>query len=136
LSDLGVDHFKIAGALIGSIAQRLLRRLCNDCKEPVEPKKELLDRMGISPAQIDGRQLYRGRGCSKCLGSGYSGRLPIFEIMLVEDAIVHAIERGAPVSEVREIAKKQGMRDLKEAGLTQALAGNTSLEEVYFKSIG
>jgi type IV pilus assembly protein PilB len=56
--------------------------------------------------------------------------------MLVEDAIVHAIERGAPVSEVREIAKKQGMRDLKEAGLTQALAGNTSLEEVYFKSIG
>ena len=136
LCDLGIDHFKIAGALIGSIAQRLLRRVCNDCKEPVAPKKEMLERMGINLSQIDGRPFYRGRGCSKCLGSGYSGRMPIFEIMLVEDAIVHAIERGAPVSEVREIAKQQGMRDLKEAGLAQALAGNTSLEEVYFKSIG
>ncbi len=136
LCDLGVDHFKIAGALIGSIAQRLLRRVCTDCREPVAPKKEMLERMGICPSQIDGRPLFRGRGCSKCLGTGYSGRLPIFEIMLVEDAIVHAIERGAPVSEVREIAKQQGMRDLKEAGLTQALAGNTSLEEVYFKSMG
>jgi type IV pilus assembly protein PilB len=136
LTDLGIDHFKIAGALIGSIAQRLLRRVCNDCKEPVAPKKEMLERMGISLSQIDGRPLYRGRGCSKCLGTGYAGRMPIFEIMLVEDAIVHAIERGAPVSEVREVAKQQGMRDLKEAGLAQALAGNTSLEEVYFKSMG
>ena len=136
LTDLGVDHFKIAGALIGSIAQRLLRRVCQDCKEPVAPKKELLARMGIGLDQIDGRPLYRGRGCSKCLGSGYAGRMPIFEIMLVEEQVMHAIERGAPVSEIREIAKQQGMRDLKEAGLVQALAGNTTLEEVYFKSIG
>ncbi len=136
LTDLGVDHFKIAGALIGSIAQRLLRRVCQDCKEPVAPKKELLARMGISLEQIDGRPLYRGRGCSKCLGSGYAGRMPIFEIMLVEEQVMHAIERGAPVSEIREIAKQRGMRDLKEAGLVQALAGNTTLEEVYFKSIG
>jgi type IV pilus assembly protein PilB len=135
LNDLGIDHFKIAGALIGSIAQRLLRRICEDCKEPVAPKRELLQRMEIDPARLEGKSLYRGRGCPKCLGSGYSGRLPIFEIMMVEDAILHAIERGAPVSEIREIAIQNGMRDLKEAGLSQAIAGNTTLDEVYFKSV-
>ena len=135
LNDLGIDHFKIAGALIGSIAQRLLRRICEDCKEPVAPKRELLQRMEIDPSRLDGKSLFRGRGCPKCLGSGYSGRLPIFEIMMVEDTILHAIERGAPVSEIREIAIKKGMRDLKEAGLSQAIAGITTLDEVYFKSV-
>jgi type IV pilus assembly protein PilB len=136
LNDLGVDHFKIAGSLIGSIAQRLLRRVCNDCKEPVSPKKELLDRMGIPLSRIEGHTLVRGKGCPSCLGSGYSGRLPIFEIMMVGEEIMHAIERGSPVSEIRDIALQVGMRDLREAGLAQALAGTTSLEEVYIKSIG
>jgi type IV pilus assembly protein PilB len=136
LSDLGVDHFKIASSLIGSIAQRLLRKICVDCKETVEPRKEILDRMGILPSQLEGKNLYRGRGCSRCLGTGYAGRFPIFEIMLVDEQIVHAIERAAPVSEIREIAKQSGMRDLKEAGLAQAFAGNTTLDEVYFKSMG
>ena len=135
LNDLGIDHFKIAGALIGSIAQRLLRRICDDCKEPVAPNRELLERMGFDPARLEGNSLFRGRGCPKCLGSGYAGRLPIFEIMMVQDAILHAIERGAPVSEIREIAIQNGMRDLKEAGLSQAIAGNTTLDEVYFKSV-
>ncbi len=136
LNDLGIDHFKIAGALIGSIAQRLLRRVCADCKEPVAPKRELLERMGISLSRVDGRVFYKGKGCQKCLGSGYAGRLPIFEIMMVSDEVVHAIERGAPVSEIREIAVGIGMRDLREAGLVKALAGETTLEEVYFKSMG
>jgi type IV pilus assembly protein PilB len=136
LADLGIDYFKIASALIGSIAQRLLRRVCSECQEPVEPKKELLDRLGVSLADLDGRPIYRGRGCSHCLGSGYAGRMPIFEIMLADEAIVQATERGAPVSEIREIAKSHGMRDLKEAGLAQVLAGRTTLEEVYFKTMG
>jgi type IV pilus assembly protein PilB len=136
LNDLGIDHFKIAGALIGSIAQRLLRRICADCKEPVAPKRELLERMGISLSRVDGRAFYKGKGCPKCLGSGYAGRLPIFEIMMVSEEVVHAIERGAPVSEIREIAVGIGMRDLREAGLVKALVGETTLEEVYFKSMG
>ncbi len=136
LSDLGVDHFKIAGALIGSIAQRLLRKLCPDCKEPTEAKPEMVERLGIDSKLLLGKQLYRGRGCPKCLGTGYAGRMPIFEIMLVNGEIMHAIERGAPASELRELAKSQGMRDLKQAGLEKAIAGITSLEEVYFKTIG
>jgi len=136
LSDLGVDHFKIAGALIGSIAQRLLRKLCPDCKEVASPKPEMLERLGITAEMIGGHQLYRSRGCPKCLGTGYSGRMPIFEIMLVDSEIMQAIERGAPASELRELAKTQGMRDLKQAGLEKALAGITSLDEVYFKTIG
>jgi type IV pilus assembly protein PilB len=136
LNDLGVDHFKIASALIGSIAQRLLRRVCSECKVQVDPKRELIQRLGMNWESVSGKALYQGKGCPKCLGTGYSGRMPIFEIMLVNEAILHGIERGAPASEIKEIARQSGMRDLKEAGLAAALAGHTTLEEVYFKSVG
>ncbi len=136
LNDLGVDHFKIGSALIGSIAQRLLRRICSDCKEVAQVKPELAQRLGLDQETIANKQFYRGRGCPRCLGSGFQGRIPIFEIMLVNPEIMHAIERGVPASELREVARRHGMRDLKEAGIAQALAGITSLEEVYFKTMG
>ena len=136
LNDLGVDHFKIGSALIGSIAQRLLRRICPDCKEVAKVKPELLQRLGMVQDEIANVTFYKGRGCPRCLGSGFQGRIPIFEIMLVDAEIMHAIERGVPASELREVAKRNGMRDLKEAGIAQAVAGVTSLEEVYFKTMG
>ena len=134
LNDLGVDHFKLAGALIGSIAQRLLRKLCNHCKTPGAPSVELLNRLGLSPDS--GIEYYRPVGCSKCLGTGYSGRQPIFEIMRVSGEVESAIERGLPVSKIRELAIEDGMTELLQAGLQLAARGATSLEEVYFKTMG
>lgn len=136
LGDLGVDNFKIAGALIGSIAQRLLRRLCDHCKEPLEPNPEMLKRLGVDVEQSRASTFYKAVGCKKCLNTGYTGRMPVFEIMLIDGEIMNAIENHISVSDLRGLAKKKGMRDLKSAGMVKALAGTTSLEEVYYKTIG
>ena len=134
LSDLGVDTFKIGGSLLGSIAQRLLRRVCEACKEPTTPNAMLLDALVPSSMNLPDVTFYRGRGCKKCLGSGYLGRVPIFESMVVSNTLADAIERGLPAAKLRELAISEGMVELRDAGVEQALAGNTTLEEVYFKT--
>ncbi len=135
LNDLGIDHFKLAGALVGSIAQRLLRKLCTHCKQPTQPSSELISRLGVSPEIVSNSTFYRAVGCNKCLNTGYAGRMPIFEIMSVSGQVVSAVERGLPVSKIRELAIEEGMTELLQAGLYQAIAGNTTLDEVYFKTM-
>src|SRR3712207_796223 len=93
LSDLGIDPFKIGGALLGAIAQRLLRAICSECKEPAEPNEALLKSLVKNRKLPRDAVFYRGRGCKKCLGTGYAGRLPIFEIMAISPALAEAIER-------------------------------------------
>lgn len=133
LGDLGLDNFKIAGALLAAIAQRLLRKICPYCKEPTDPNPTMLSHLLKGAELPDGAQFYRGAGCPKCLGTGYSGRLPIYEIMVVTPALERGIEAGLPGSKLREIAVADGMVELAAAGLKQAIAGKTSVEEVYFK---
>ncbi len=133
LSDLGIDGFKVGGALLGVIAQRLLRSICSECKEPVEPNESLLRQLTRGQEPPADTIYYRGRGCKKCLGSGYSGRLPIYEIMTVSPTIAEAIEKGVPATKIREIACREGMVELGNAGMEQVIAGRTTLEEVFFK---
>ncbi|NQT37590.1 MAG: Flp pilus assembly complex ATPase component TadA [Planctomycetes bacterium] len=133
LNDLGIDPFKLGGALLGSIAQRLLRAICPECKEPVEPNAKLLRALaGDQPVPAD-TTFFHGRGCKKCLGTGYSGRFAIFEIMLVSPVLAEAVEGNAPSSKLREIALAEGMVGLSTAGLNQAIAGRTTIEEVFYK---
>lgn len=135
LNDLGLDYFKIAGALLGVIAQRLLRGLCPHCKEPSVPNQRMLDSL------LEGQDLkippdatfYKGAGCGKCMGSGYVGRIPIYEIFVISPEIQKAIEAGLPHSKLRELALKEGMVELAPAGIRQALQGRTTVEEVYYK---
>ncbi|WP_040769796.1 GspE/PulE family protein, partial [Novipirellula maiorica] len=136
LSDLGVDNFKIAGSLLGSVAQRLLRRVCENCKMPVAPNHNLLDALDPDETISRSADFFRGEGCKKCLGTGFSGRLPIFEIMPITPEITMAIEAGVPHSKLYEMSVAAGMVGLANAGLEQAVAGRTSLEEVYFKTSG
>ena len=133
LDDLGVDHFKIGGALLGSIAQRLLRQICSECKEPIEPNAQLLKTLCKDRPIAEDAIFYRGRGCKKCLGTGYSGRLPIYEIMTVTPAMAEGIENGLPVTKLRQIALADGMVELAAAGIEQVLLGRTTLEEVFYK---
>lgn len=138
LNDLGLDYFKIAGALLGVIAQRLLRGICKHCREPSRSSEQLLERL-IKEHHVQlppNAQFYKGRGCPKCMGSGYVGRIPIYEIMVVTPAMQKAIESGLPHSKLREFALADGMVELAPAGVEQALLGRTSLEEVYFKLSG
>ncbi len=135
LNDLGLDRFKIAGAMLGALAQRLLRKICINCKEPCEPNLPLLERLMegkhlVLPARP---QFYKGRGCGKCLGTGYSGRVPVYEILVNTPELEKAIEANQPNSVMREIAVSQGMIELAAGGLEQALLGKTTIEEVYYK---
>lgn len=136
LNDLGIDSFKIGGSLLGSIAQRLVRGICPDCKVLDEPSKNLIDKtFGQSGLSLD-VPLFRGEGCDRCLGSGYQGRLPIHEVMVVTPRLAEAIESGLPHTKLREVALDEGMTDLVHSGLQHVLAGRTTLEEVYFKTSG
>lgn len=133
LDDLGIDHFKIGGALLGSIAQRLLRQICAECKEPTDPNEALLKTLCKDRKPPANAVYYRGRGCKKCLGTGYSGRIPIYEIMVVTPAMAEGVESGLPVTKLRQIAFADGMVELAAAGMEQVLAGRTTLEEVFYK---
>jgi type IV pilus assembly protein PilB len=136
LNDLGVDNFKIGGALLGSVAQRLLRQICPECKEPIEPNESLLKTLCKDRKPSPDAVYYRGRGCKKCLGTGYAGRIPIYEIMIVSPALAEGIENGLPHTKLRQIAISEGMVELASAGMEQVLAGRTTLEEVFYKLSG
>ena len=138
LNDLGLDYFKIAGAMLGVIAQRLLRGICPHCKEPAEVNQRMLDSL-LNDHDIKipaDATFFRGAGCSKCLDSGLSGRIPIYEIFVITPALQKAIEAGLPHSKLRAVALEEGMVELGPAGIQQALAGRTTLEEVYYKLSG
>jgi type IV pilus assembly protein PilB len=136
LTDLGIDSFKVGGALLCSISQRLLRTICPECKEPHEPNEKMLRALlKDSPRPLEAI-FYRGRGCRKCLGTGYAGRAPIFEIMVVTPSIAEAIEQGVPTTHLRKIALSEGMTELSTSALEQVTAGLTTLEEAYYKALG
>jgi type IV pilus assembly protein PilB len=135
LNDLGLDYFKIAGALLGVIAQRLLRGICPNCKEPTKPNPRMLESLlkGRPEGVPDDAVFYRGTGCGKCMGSGFAGRIPIYEVMVVSPAMQKSIEAGLPHSKLRDVAVSENMVELAPGGVEQALAGRTTIEEVYYK---
>lgn len=138
LNDLGLDYFKIAGALLGVIAQRLLRGLCPHCKEPSRPNERMLESLikDHSLTIPEDATFFKGSGCNKCLGSGYAGRIPIYEIFIISPEMQRAIEAGLPHSKLTELARSEGMIELAPSGIEQALLGRTTVEEVYYKLSG
>jgi type IV pilus assembly protein PilB len=132
LNDLGIAPFKIGGSLLGAMAQRLLRGICAECREPCLPNMALLKALLGGKPLLDAT-FFRGRGCKRCMGTGLAGRIPIFEIMTITQALARAIERNEPSTRLREIAVAEGMVELTAAGLEQVYAGRTTLEEVYYK---
>jgi type IV pilus assembly protein PilB len=135
LADLGVDSFLISDALVGVIAQRLVRRVCRSCREEYEPSAAALE--AVAPSRkLDGiRKFLRGAGCDKCSGTGFQGRIPIFESLVVTPAVKQAVERAASSSEIHAIAEKEGMVTLAAAGLARTFDGETTIEEVRQKIV-
>ncbi|MDR7576449.1 MAG: ATPase, T2SS/T4P/T4SS family, partial [Armatimonadota bacterium] len=128
LADMGIEPFLVGASVLGVVAQRLVRALCVECREPYAPTPEVLARLGLEPAEAP--VVYRPRGCPRCGGLGYRGRLGLYEVMTVDDALRDLIVRGAGAAALREAALAAGMRTLREEGLARALDGTTSLEEV------
>jgi type IV pilus assembly protein PilB len=129
--DMGVEPFLVSATLIGALAQRLGRRICDNCKEQFELPAEDLRRLGYqAKAENEMVPLWRGRGCDRCRNTGYKGRFGIHEMMTVNEEIADLIVRRAPVSEVRNAARANGMKMLREDGLRKVLAGTTTPEEI------
>ena len=129
LLDLGVENFLLSSTVRGILAQRLVRVICPHCREP-DPSPastEELALFGIPPGAV----LYRGRGCDKCTGTGFHGRMGIFELLLVDDAVRKLILRDADASQIREAARLGGMRTLMEDGAEKVRQGITTASEIF-----
>jgi type IV pilus assembly protein PilB len=130
LDDMGIAPFLISSSVILSCAQRLMRRICSHCKEPVTYPPKMFEDLGIDPAIFQGVQLFRGRGCDRCKNSGYAGRLAIIEAMTITDQIRKLIIARASTREMGKVAINQGMRTLRMVGLERARDGISTLEQV------
>jgi type IV pilus assembly protein PilB len=129
LDDMGIAPFLISSSVILSCAQRLMRRICSHCKEPVTYPPKMYEDLSLEPGAFDGVQLYRGRGCDRCKNSGYLGRMAIIEAMTVTDPIRKLIIARANTREVGKIAVNQGMRTLRMVALDRAREGLSTLEQ-------
>jgi type IV pilus assembly protein PilB len=131
LIDMGVEPFLIAATVIGVMAQRLGRKICQNCKESHEVDATDLRRFGFKPEHPDQKvTLWRGRGCEVCRQTGYKGRLGIYSLMRVNDEVADLIVRRAPLTDIRDAARANGMKELREDGLDKVLEGLTTPEEV------
>ncbi|HKI69649.1 MAG TPA: ATPase, T2SS/T4P/T4SS family [Verrucomicrobiae bacterium] len=130
LDDMGIAPFLISSSVILSCAQRLMRRICSHCKEPVTYPAKMFQDLNIDPSAFDGVTLYRGRGCDRCKNSGYSGRMAIIEAMTVTDEIRKLIIARGNSREMSKIAIGQGMRTLRMVALDRAREGVSTLEQV------
>ncbi|MNN43278.1 Type II secretion system protein E [compost metagenome] len=131
--DMGVESYLIASSLIGVVAQRLVRRVCNDCKEPVPPTEQ--EAVYLRSRGLHADKLQRGRGCGSCNMSGFRGRVAIHEVLVINSELRELINSSASLSELREAAAKQGMIQLMDDGLDKVLQGITTLQEVLRETV-
>ncbi len=130
LIDMGVEPFLITSTLVASVAQRLVRTICVNCKEPFDPTTELLEEAGLSLDDVKGVQFYRGKGCGKCNKTGYKGRTAVFEFLVVTEPIRELILEKAPTAVIAQKAKEVGMRTLRADAFLKLYEGLTTFEEV------
>lgn len=130
LIDMGVEPFLISSTLLGALAQRLVRRCCYNCKRPYDPDEAELSRLGLTHDDLAGRQFYRGSGCEVCNGSGYKGRVGIFELLKITQDVQVLINNRNPTQDIKELAQRQGMISLRQDGINQVLMGVTTSAEI------
>ncbi|MGC9102974.1 type IV-A pilus assembly ATPase PilB [Desulfurella multipotens] len=130
LVDMGIDRYLIASSLRLVLAQRLVRKICPYCKQPINLPKEVLLKAGFLESDLDNLKIFKGKGCSHCLDTGYKGRMAIFEVLPITDEIREMIINGKPENDIRQRALEQGMLTLKQDGLQKVKQGITTLEEV------
>ncbi|MBN2842007.1 MAG: Flp pilus assembly complex ATPase component TadA [Sedimentisphaerales bacterium] len=135
LVDLGVDSFLITATLEGILGQRLVRTICKNCRTAFHPSEEMLMELELTPEETAGRHFYYGKGCDYCNNTGYKGRMGIFEVMTVNDEIREAIMANASSAELRELAVRNGMTTMRDAGIAAIYDGQTSIEEIVKETV-
>jgi type IV pilus assembly protein PilB len=127
---MGIEPFLLASSLLLAQAQRLVRRICTNCKEPFNLTPEYAKKNGIPLEIFEGHEIYHGRGCSRCNNTGYKGRASIMEVLLVSKAIRDVVLRSANAEDIRQVALSEGFRDLRTNGFYRVSEGITTIEEV------
>jgi type IV pilus assembly protein PilB len=134
--DMGIEPFNVASAVNIIVAQRLVRRICRECKAPVTYSQEELDALDLSPEELSAITFYRGEGCDVCGGTGYRGRAGLYEVMALSPEIRRMILRGQSAAELQEQAIAEGMLTLRTDGIVKIKKGVTTLEEVVKETAG
>jgi type II secretory ATPase GspE/PulE/Tfp pilus assembly ATPase PilB-like protein len=129
LDDMGIEPFLIASSVLMTCAQRLVRRVCTNCREEFEPEPEMFEKLGLQPEK--NTVFYRGSGCDRCKGRGYLGRTAIIEALPVSEPARRLIIKRASAAVIKNQAVNEGMKTLRMAGIDKAIEGVTTLEEVW-----
>ena len=130
LVEMGVEPFLVASSVLGIVAQRLVRTVCRDCARKYTPDEGELKQIGLTPADLKGRQIYKPVGCPVCMETGYSGRAGIHEVLLVTDAVRAELMKGSDASTIKKVAVSQGMKTLREDATLKVVQGITTIAEV------
>lgn len=131
LRDMGVESFLIASSINAILAQRLVRVICDSCKESYRPNESELQRIGLSTDHLHGGLAYRGKGCDKCFNTGYSGRIGIHEFLIMDEEVKKMVLETSDANQIKQIACSHGMKTLLQDGAENVIAGQTTIEEVY-----
>jgi type IV pilus assembly protein PilB len=135
LRDMGVEPYLITATLEGILAQRLVRKICQDCKSPFEPSAEMLMELNLTPAEGKKMKFFYGTGCERCNNLGYRGRQGIFELVIVNDELRDLISRNCSTDELRQATRAMGVSTLRDAGMRAIGQGLTSIEEVVRETV-
>jgi type IV pilus assembly protein PilB len=135
LIDMGIEPFLISSAVILILAQRLIRKICTECREPVRVHPQLLIDVGVPPDEVKSFPTYKGKGCAICSGTGYKGRLGVYEVMPMKEELKELILARASASEIKKEAIRLGMKTLRQSGIHKIRAGITTIEEVLRSTI-
>jgi type IV pilus assembly protein PilB len=135
LRDMGIPTFLITATVEGILAQRLVRRICADCRTEFEPSPEMLMELNVKPSDVAGKSFFYGRGCERCNNTGYKGRTGIYELMIFNDDIRDLIMNNASTDQLRVAARRNDMMTLREAGLRAIYEGLTTIDEVVRETV-
>lgn len=135
LRDMGVEPFLILATLEGILAQRLVRKICVDCRSEFEPSPDMLMELNLHPDEVKGKKFYYGRGCERCNNTGHKGRCGLYEQLVMSDELRDLVATGASTDQLRAFCRKSGMHTLREAGLRAIFKGVTTIDEVVRETV-
>ncbi len=135
LRDMGLEPYLITATIEGIMAQRLVRKICEDCRTEFEPSAEMLMELGLRPEEVRGKKFYYGRGCDRCNNTGHRGRTGIYELVIINDDLRDMISSGSSTDDLRAACLRNGMVGLRESGLRAIYNGVTTIEEVVRETV-
>ena len=132
---MGVPPFLLTATLEAILAQRLVRKICKECREQTMPSTDLLAQLSLTPDDVIDKKFYRGRGCATCNNTGFKGRSGLFEFLPMNDQLRELINQGASTEKIRDLAMRTGMIPLRDSGLEKVFDGVTTIEEVIRETV-